>query len=401
MLRRRDGATDLHDQGGRQLQLHDGHSGRGARAMVTAPGGKDRRVFQPDDNPDYCACPMQDGEMLYHCDSNGPCKQIGLNPLPIEPLMVDDATPACCRRNIWRIVTPSSASARPPICAAPAPAAPRAPSAPRRCAPRSVDAGISAESEHRRHVVVFQQRFHAIDVHCRRPWHAPRFLHGCLRRRLQHRGADRHRHRRDRSRHVPQRGDLPRRERLFAGAHQGTGARSAVPIAAGAVPLAALMVGNRDSQMVTPTCMRHVADYGTTPEQVAMVKVVHSQHAASNPRALYRKPVTVDEVLASRIICKPLHLLDCCVETDNGCAIIVTNAEHARNLKHPFGADPLDGRALLQAAHRHAITSTGRSPPSPDSTRKISFGRMPASNRTILSTSLALASVHVNRDAAA
>ena len=48
-----------------------------------------------------------------------------------------------------------------------------------------------------------------------------------------------------------------------------------------------------------------------------MVKVVHSEHASNNPKAYYKKRYTVDDVLSSRIICKPLHLLDCCVETDN------------------------------------------------------------------------------------
>jgi acetyl-CoA acetyltransferase len=80
--------------------------------------------------------------------------------------------------------------------------------------------------------------------------------------------------------------------------------------------------------------MRHMYDYGTRPEQVAMVKVVHSEHASNNPKAYYKKRFTVDEVLNSRIICKPLHLLDCCVETDNGTAIIVTSAERAKDLAH-------------------------------------------------------------------
>src|SRR5246127_4184177 len=71
-------------------------------------------------------------------------------------------------------------------------------------------------------------------------------------------------------------------------------------------------------QMFSPTFMRHMYDYGTRPEQVAAVKAIHSEHASNNPKAFYKERVTVDEVLASRMICKPLHLLDCCVETDNG-----------------------------------------------------------------------------------
>src|ERR1022692_1921871 len=113
----------------------------------------------------------------------------------------------------------------------------------------------------------------------------------------------------------------------------GTGARSAAPVNGD-------MLHNRAygwqsaGQNFAPTFMRHMYEYGTKPEQVAMVKVVHSEHASNNPKAYYKKRFTVDEVLNSRIICKPLHLLDCCVETDNGTAIIVTSAERAKDLPH-------------------------------------------------------------------
>ncbi len=113
----------------------------------------------------------------------------------------------------------------------------------------------------------------------------------------------------------------------------GTGARSAAPVSGD-------MLHNRAygwqsaGQMFSPTFMRHMYEYGTKPEQVAMVKVVHSEHASNNPKAYYKKRYTVDDVLSSRIICKPLHLLDCCVETDNATAIIVTSAERARDMRH-------------------------------------------------------------------
>jgi len=76
-------------------------------------------------------------------------------------------------------------------------------------------------------------------------------------------------------------------------------------------------------------------EYGTTSEQVAHVKVAHSKHASNNPRAYYQQRVTVEDVVNSRWITRPLHLLDCCVETDNGVAIIVTSADRARNLRRP------------------------------------------------------------------
>jgi acetyl-CoA acetyltransferase len=113
----------------------------------------------------------------------------------------------------------------------------------------------------------------------------------------------------------------------------GTGARAAVPIS-GDMLHSRTYGWQSAGQMFAPTFMRHMHEYGTTPEQVAMVKVVHSEHASNNPKALYKQRVTVDDVLASRVICTPLHLLDCCVETDNGTAIIVTSAERARDLRH-------------------------------------------------------------------
>jgi acetyl-CoA acetyltransferase len=82
------------------------------------------------------------------------------------------------------------------------------------------------------------------------------------------------------------------------------------------------------------TFMRHMYEYGTTPEQVAHVKVFHSWHASNNPKAYYSQRLTVDDVLASRPISYPVHLLDCCVETDNATALIVTTAERARDLRH-------------------------------------------------------------------
>ncbi len=114
----------------------------------------------------------------------------------------------------------------------------------------------------------------------------------------------------------------------------GTGARSAIPIT-GDMLHSRAYGWQSAGQQFAPSFMRHMHDYGTTPEQVAMVKVIHSEHASNNPKALYKKRVTVDEVISSRIIVKPLHLLDCCVETDNANAIIVTTAERARDLRQP------------------------------------------------------------------
>ena len=80
---------------------------------------------------------------------------------------------------------------------------------------------------------------------------------------------------------------------------------------------------------------RHMHEYGTTSEQLAWVKVAASQHAQHNPHALLRKPVTVEEVLASPLVADPLHRLDCCVMTDGGGAVVVARPEIARSLKRP------------------------------------------------------------------
>ena len=114
----------------------------------------------------------------------------------------------------------------------------------------------------------------------------------------------------------------------------GTGARSAVPIVGDQIHHRGYGWQSA-GQMFAPTFLRHMYDYGTTPEQVAHVKVAHSKHASNNPKAYYKTRYTVDDVVNSRIICKPLHLLDCCVETDNATAIIVTRLDRARDCKKP------------------------------------------------------------------
>ncbi len=108
------------------------------------------------------------------------------------------------------------------------------------------------------------------------------------------------------------------------------------------------------AHMFAPTFMRHMYEYGTTPEQVAMVKVIHSEHATNNPKAYYRQRLNVDDVIGSRMICKPVHLLDCCVETDNGTAIIVTSTERARDLKQtPTVVQSVVGRCCKPRTDMH------------------------------------------------
>jgi acetyl-CoA acetyltransferase len=80
---------------------------------------------------------------------------------------------------------------------------------------------------------------------------------------------------------------------------------------------------------------RHMAVYGTTPEQLAQIAVDTRRWAAMNPNARFRDPITVDDVLGSPMVVSPLHLLDCCLVTDGAGAYVITSAERARDLARP------------------------------------------------------------------
>ena len=80
---------------------------------------------------------------------------------------------------------------------------------------------------------------------------------------------------------------------------------------------------------------RHMHEFGTRAEQLAEIAVTMRRHAGLNPAAKYRDPITVADVLASRVVSSPLHLLDCCIISDGGGAVVVTSAERARDLAKP------------------------------------------------------------------
>ena len=87
--------------------------------------------------------------------------------------------------------------------------------------------------------------------------------------------------------------------------------------------------------MFTLPVLRFMKDYGMTHEQLAMVAVVQRQWAALNPRATYREPLTVEDVLNSRMIAYPFHLLECCLVTDGGGALILTTADRVADFPQP------------------------------------------------------------------
>jgi acetyl-CoA acetyltransferase len=98
---------------------------------------------------------------------------------------------------------------------------------------------------------------------------------------------------------------------------------------------------------------RHMHQYGTKPEQLASISVQMREHAARNPNAMYRDPITVDDVMESRLVADPLHKLDCCVISDGGCAIILTTEDRARDLAHR----PVYVRGAAGGSTHHSINA--------------------------------------------
>ena len=80
---------------------------------------------------------------------------------------------------------------------------------------------------------------------------------------------------------------------------------------------------------------RHMADFGTTSEQLAQIAVSTREWATKNPRARFRDPLTIDEVLTSEMVCSPLHKLDCCLQTDGAGAFVMVSADRAKDLRRP------------------------------------------------------------------
>ncbi len=81
--------------------------------------------------------------------------------------------------------------------------------------------------------------------------------------------------------------------------------------------------------------LRYMKTFGLTHEQLASVAVAQRKWANRNPRAYMRDLITVEDVFASRMIAYPMHLLECCLVTDGGGALILTSAERAAAMDLP------------------------------------------------------------------
>lgn len=77
----------------------------------------------------------------------------------------------------------------------------------------------------------------------------------------------------------------------------------------------------------------HMAKYGTTEEDLALIAVKNHKYAAMNPNAQFRKPITIDDVLSSMVIAWPLKLYDCCPITDGSATIVLASEDRVREFK--------------------------------------------------------------------
>ena len=118
------------------------------------------------------------------------------------------------------------------------------------------------------------------------------------------------------------------------------------------------------AQWVAMFGTRYMHEYGATSEDFKRVAVADRKHAATNPKAwFYEKPITLEEHQQSRWIVEPLHLLDCCQESDGAQAIVVTSVERARPLAsgrdHQLGgAGRGENQDMMTSYYRDSITGS-------------------------------------------
>ena len=108
----------------------------------------------------------------------------------------------------------------------------------------------------------------------------------------------------------------------------------------------------RPSDQVALLMRRHMVEFGSSSAQLGAIAVACRAHAARNPRALKRTPITVADHQASRPVSDPLRLLDCCLESDAAAALVLTRAERAR--------DTAQRPALVRAAVQASGAQVGR-----------------------------------------
>src|SRR2546421_5169543 len=116
--------------------------------------------------------------------------------------------------------------------------------------------------------------------------------------------------------------------------------------------------------LFAPFATRHMHEFGTTREMLAAVAVKNHHNGAMDPYAHFQSEVTIDQVLASPPVCYPLHLLDCCPQTDGAAAMILVPAERARE----FTDKPVYAAGVGVATDHpdlHEKSTVGGLPPTP------------------------------------
>src|SRR5689334_15334895 len=111
----------------------------------------------------------------------------------------------------------------------------------------------------------------------------------------------------------------------------GAGSRSVSGFAQWVIPFGAMSAAN----WLAMHAVRHMHEFGTRREHLGEIALTARAHAALNPAAVYREPLTMDEYLAARMVTWPFGLYDCDVPVDGSTAVVVSAADVARDLPHP------------------------------------------------------------------
>ncbi|HLY38881.1 MAG TPA: OB-fold domain-containing protein, partial [Candidatus Binatia bacterium] len=126
----------------------------------------------------------------------------------------------------------------------------------------------------------------------------------------------------------------------------GAGSRTVSGFAQWTIPFGAMSAAN----WLALHAVRHMHEFGTRREHLGEIALTGRAHAALNPAAIYREPMTMDDYLRARMITWPFGLYDCDVPVDGSTAVVVSPADAARDLPHP-------------AVRIHAIGTSIRSRP--------------------------------------
>jgi acetyl-CoA C-acetyltransferase len=104
---------------------------------------------------------------------------------------------------------------------------------------------------------------------------------------------------------------------------------------------------------------RHMYEYGTKPEHLAMVAVKNHEYGAMNPKALFQKAITLDKAMKSEMVAYPLRLFDCCANADGAACLILANEEKAKKISDTpvWIAASATASATMSILRRETLTS--------------------------------------------